>query len=826
MYNFINPYSFVPFSDIAEKKSKEETYRGKEQQNLLTGWLDVDLYIKTPLIIPDGAHPKFWDISNEKGKELSQEQYLNLSDSDKRKVHKQYDFFKAYNPEKKDEIEREYCIPGSELRGLIRSVYETATNSCFPFLLNDKPISQRVPIYGALTNRGLLGFDDNKWVLYSTRKITEEVIVVPVYKINNRAYVDNLDRVRNYKKNKDYDIIKNIDLIENSIKSGNVRIRNTDYRINMITNQNGSNSNVITSKDLKKHQPELFLFIKADGTRVSRETGTEVDYQLKDGKKEKRWIQYNVPVDLDSVYHIAYLKKMEEVYRWNDSIQSGGNNRIDSKKSEAYKKLLSALKRDGASGVNPNKQCTEALIKALNLASNTGNNNKYVPVYYFVVGDKQGNRKAYLSGSAIGRIAQRRKWEEIMGDFVPCKDKLCPACLLFGTINGTGMKGHIRVSDAFLNGETESKVHTLDILASPRTTAFEFYLKKPVKNATYWDFDFYGVTNEDSSGSSHTEYYHLEKAMPRGRKMYWHHNPPNDVKKNNMNNTMESLEKGSFSFRLFFDQINIDQLKDLIWSINLGENKEDSKLQQKLGHAKPLGYGSIKMVVKNGNVRSFKKDGSFNLSVKGLKEIGLDVNSISPSFDCESETIKSLLKICDASVLDGFSNAKVDYPRLIEDGKIFEWFSKNRTNARYLKVLPEITDSDLVLNSEGFPGMDKYEKDTVSDSQKQPKSQTFHGKEDPKEKSKALRILCRSPREWDSNTLNSIAKKFEVKKSQIDFIQLTSSIDLLNIYAYEGFDYLIFDSYYKDKDVQKESLIARDTFKAIYKNENGNLVKL
>ena len=86
-----------------------------------------------------------------------------------------------------------------------------------------------------------------------------------------------------------------------------------------------------------------------------------------------------------------------------------------------------------------------------------------------------------------------------MGDFVPCKDKLCPACLLFGTINGTGMKGHIRVSDAFLNGETESKVHTLDILASPRTTAFEFYLKKPVKNATYWDFDFYGVTNEDAS---------------------------------------------------------------------------------------------------------------------------------------------------------------------------------------------------------------------------------------------------------------------------------------------------------------------------------------
>ena len=707
MYSFINPYSFVPFSENVEKRSKEEVYRGEVQQSLLTGWLDVDLYIKTPLIIPDGAHPKFWSLSGNEAKKLSQEEYLKLSDFNKKKVHKEYDFYRAYNPEKKDEIEKEYCIPGSELRGLIRSIYETATNSCFPFLLSDKkPISQRVPIYGALTNRGLLGFDNDNWVLYSTQKITEEVIVVPVYRIGDCAYVDNLDRVRNNSKNKKYTIIKEIDSIENKLKNAKVKIRNREYSIRMIKNGNGKNRSnrdeIISSRNLKKYRPETFLFIKSDGKIVNEKTGTEVDYQLQNGISEKRWIQYNVPVETDRVYHIAYLKKQAEVYRWNDLRQNSGNkfnNRVNSIESEAYKKLLSALNRDGASGDNTNKECTEALIKALKLASDVKSSGKYVPVYYFIVGDAQGNKKAYLSGSAIGRIAQRRKWEEIMSDHAPCNDKLCPACLLFGTVKGTGMKGHIRVTDAFLNGETESKVHTLGILASPRFTAFDFYLKKPDQKATYWNFDFYGVNEEDSKGKSHTNYYHLEKAQPRGRKMYWHHRPIKDATKDNMNNTMESLEKGNFSFRVFFDQISKEQLQDLIWAINLGENNIDSKRQQKLGHAKPLGYGSVKMVVKDGKVRALKNDGSFNLCVKGLNEIELDINNNTPTFDCESETIKSLLKICDASVLEKYSEADVDYPRLDKGGKIYEWYSKNRTNAESLKVLPEILDEKIVIDA-------------------------------------------------------------------------------------------------------------------------------
>ena len=102
------------------------------------------------------------------------------------------------------------------------------------------------------------------------------------------------------------------------------------------------------------------------------------------------------------------------------------------------------------------------------------------------------------------------------------------------------MKGHVRFSDAFL--EEPEKVHlsehTLQILSSPRATAFEFYLKKPDDNATYWNYDFYGVTEGGNAGSgdkTYTNYYHLDKATPRGRKMYWHHPlTPDDKEKRNV----------------------------------------------------------------------------------------------------------------------------------------------------------------------------------------------------------------------------------------------------------------------------------------------------
>ena len=704
MYRFVNPYSFVPFGkDSPEKKDKNEVYRGEVQKDLLTGWLNIKLSIRTPLIIPDGAHPTKIKLG-EKGKEY---------------VHLKYDFFKMYNSETD---KKEYVIPGSELRGLIRSTYEAATNSCLPFLLNDKPMSQRVPLYAALNRRGLLGYSEGKWVLYGADKTLEEVIVVPVYEAYGNYYAESIKRIRDNKDNNKpgtdgkckYSIMGNLDLIEDELKEGiKYKEKQILYNARIVKKGNRDWSvevdGVEKAKNLSsnpKSNPVDYLFIREDGSYITDLPGDEVP--------DKGWIQYNVPVDTDRVYHVAYLKKAQVLHEWDESSPRGEENdkvKDDRTYAEAYKQLKAALHRDGTSLNNVNKKCNNALKDALEAACDVERNpEQLVPIYFFPVYEKtviDGEEKikelVYMSGAAAGRIGQRRKWIDIMSGHTPCGDKLCPACRLFGTTEDGGMKGHVRFTDAFMKNliegsEPETTEHTLRILSTPRTTAFEFYLKKPVENATYWNFDFYGVTESDENNDrSHTSYHHLEKATPRGRKMYWHHDiAPDADSKQKMNNTMESIDKGDFGFRIYFDQISREQLTDLIWTINLGENDERGNYLHKLGHAKPLGYGSVKLIVEGGTVRRFTRDekGTFALSTRSLEKEGIDIGNIIPSFDLASEEVSTLLNICR---FDAVGSNTVDYPRRYPGGKIFEWFADNRTNSKYLKVLPEPKAEDISL---------------------------------------------------------------------------------------------------------------------------------
>lgn len=721
-YKFINPYNFVPLGESKpDVKDKENAYRGDIQEKLISGWLEVKMILKTPLMIPDGAHPKYYDIENKK-------YVINEAATKNKNLHREYDFLKMYNPKTG---KKEYAVPGSALRGLIRSAYEAVTDSCMPFLKDDKPMSQRVPLYGALSKRGLLCYDGKRWILYSTEKKLEEVLVIPVYKVNDSYYTESIDGIRNNpannKKDKNgnfkYSIMNNLDEIEKKLSSTRWKSKNIQDSAVFVKNSTDKRKWDIKIKGQRKEtrvdkKSDGYLFLKADGSAVEERPGQYINGE--------GVIQYNVPVDLSKIYHVAYLTKKDAAYIWDEGTPKGKEDDID---AEAYKKLRSALVRDGAESYigngrkkrrkndQTNRECNEALEEALEQACNSPEH--LVPVYYFIVnknkcenGEEISEKIVYMSGSAAGRIAQRRKWKEIMEGHTPCTDKLCPACLLFGTIADRGMKGHVRFTDAFMDnaGNPKCSRHTLQILSSPRTTAFEFYLKKPADNATYWNYDFYGITEEEGE-SSHTSYYHLDKAMPRGRKMYWHHPPsPDDNQKRKLNNTIQSIDEGQFSFRVFFDQITREQLKNLIWVITLGDNKEESMLQHHLGHAKSLGYGSVKLLVTGGRIRSFGKgdaDGDFCFTISDIADAGIDLENIKPVFDTNKENVKTFLKMCR---VDSVGKGTVDYPRLsqpkVEENKmgfvspIYEWFSKNRTNSKGLAVLPEPLGNNLSLQGE------------------------------------------------------------------------------------------------------------------------------
>lgn len=95
---FINPYNFVSLNG--------ETQRSEPETGDLTGKITVSLTVKTPLAIPDTDNKTIEKVM------------IN----DKPHDHKVYPFFN---------VAGKPVIPGSQLRGMIRSAYETLSNSCY-----------------------------------------------------------------------------------------------------------------------------------------------------------------------------------------------------------------------------------------------------------------------------------------------------------------------------------------------------------------------------------------------------------------------------------------------------------------------------------------------------------------------------------------------------------------------------------------------------------------------------------------------------------------------------------------------------------------------
>lgn len=118
---FINPYNFVT--------AKQKPKRDKVEKGDLTGYITCTLRVEDMLAIPDIAQNP---------------------DS------QSFDFFPAVgNP----------IIPGSELRGCIRSAYEAVTGSCFS-VVNFDVLSKRIDNPDNNRSAGLLMKKDGKWIIY------------------------------------------------------------------------------------------------------------------------------------------------------------------------------------------------------------------------------------------------------------------------------------------------------------------------------------------------------------------------------------------------------------------------------------------------------------------------------------------------------------------------------------------------------------------------------------------------------------------------------------------------------------------------------------
>ena len=489
MPTVINPYTFIPFGSEPTRSNIAETYA--DPSGLLTGWIDAQLRNTTGLIIPGKIEGKDEE-------------------------HKKLYFFKT--PDGK------IAIPGSELRGMLRSEYEAVTNSCLPFLKDDKRVSMRVPPLASLKDRGLLVCEDGKWSLWATAAWYQKA--------------ENLG--------------------EDTGWCG--------------------------------HFPGETVKFRPTGTISEGRQMAELD---PNGPKEGI-LQFMKPISMRD-YHVAFLQKCG-----SDPLFTYADDSI-------CDVLIEELDSHATANSNPNP----FRVPLQNLIRRVRNEkNGMIPVWYTAVKSPVENKVVSysISPSSIGRVNQEKKWRDIMGEYVPCTDPACscPACQLFGMVQGdTQIHGRLRFGDATLEDGVTPQLNlvTLPILGEPKPTAFSFYINKPNDpQAAFWNYDIY---THRAQQKQKVPYYVRYDATPRGRKFYLHGMEQVCKERSKFNATAEVLKKKengknvpyTFNFRVYFDGITEAQLKQLEWLLTLGENTAESLYQHKLGHGRPVGYGSVKITI-------------------------------------------------------------------------------------------------------------------------------------------------------------------------------------------------------------------------------------
>lgn len=220
-----------------------------------------------------------------------------------------------------------------------------------------------------------------------------------------------------------------------------------------------------------------------------------------------------------------------------------------------------------------------------------------------------GNEITALRLAMVWRHPGRVTAEErVNHTLLPCRDDqdLCPSCRLFGSADTDGKdtaaaqqrsyRGHVRIGDALAIGEVAPQSVTLPPMGLPRPGAGQFYLVN--------DADTRGNASEKPlrEWGSAADAGGRERRL-RGRKYYWH-TPlesapqprrgkarPHQLDKS-MTTRAAVFPRGTrFTTALTFTDLDKTQLGGLLACLQPGALLGE-RLWQHIGGGRPLGYGS------------------------------------------------------------------------------------------------------------------------------------------------------------------------------------------------------------------------------------------
>ena len=345
-------------------------------------------------------------------------------------------------------------------------------------------------------------------------------------------------------------------------------------------------------------------------------------------------------------------------------------------------------------------------------------NKNILPVWY---SEPNSEGKCYLSLAAIGKEAYHRTLQELVGEFMPCIDKMniCKACDMFGFVSdGDAIASKVRISDAIYEGNNNpyDEKRIIKELASPHIANATFYALYAPNNQfnnlpQYFDFNY----DFRSSKDGQTEIKSQDITI-RGRKMYWHHDDIQNSKtteKTERNCEVTPVKKSTtFKFKVFFDNIKEQNLQELIAVINLQYKEKD--LCHKIGKAKPLGYGSCKINVNNVYIKNITlENNKIKYEMKKYEQTKIKLNDV---FDMTTVPMIEASRIYDFTYIKkNYPNTLVQYPVGVKGNKeaSMYWFminkSTNLKNPYVLMVLPRIIDGKDENGQNEFTGKIKVQ---------------------------------------------------------------------------------------------------------------------
>lgn len=627
---FINPYNFIPFEKDVLRKNVEIQYK-----DTYTGYFKCRFQLLTPLIIPNTSNNQTIPLENDPPDGVSYDffSYENLS-------HREITKDQMYMP----------VIPGSEIRGAVRSVHEAAFCGCMSAVSANRILGRR---YQVPKQPGILQYESGQWKLYPCKKA-----------------------------------MLNVDMEDSKSK-----------------NQDESHfGKKIPRYDYNNWEEGQQIIVKLGDVFNKTRTKVVADY---------RDVKHNEKPMLG--WELGYLHKGEAFPRKHHEsifIKTGAEAiSVKDVDIESLKKVIEEYQK---------KKLKKQEIKPY--AEYQVNENAPVLVYYY---RNENDMSLYFSPACIGKEVFTNRVDSLLersGGFQPCDDNtnVCPACSVFGMVSGkkgksAALSSRIRFSDVHvcqsLSNESAETFYlppiVLPELGEPKPGTVEFYTYQPdclksrktASSKGYWTYDYY--INDKNIRKKLNEY------LPRlrGRKYYWHSEvlDNGNQKLGTMNQRVRPLKKTKdsiFEGKVFFENLTKEELMQVKWALDFN----DKTCAHKIGRAKPLGFGSMRITVESIKIRDI------DMNTGGWALNDMDINSLMSGSSVKGNAVEALKIMANwearpekSQSQTPNSNVRVSYPMGC-DGKTgknsnasHQWFNGNRNrtvdsssmNPAFAKLLPE-----------------------------------------------------------------------------------------------------------------------------------------